>query len=84
MISYQGSTYPWHDELVASGAPSAGGQSPPSPAPTSGAQLTLTGVARLAGGADAATGCDVQGISLQVPRASQVAEVTGGVHSGAE
>ena len=70
MVSYLGSTYPWHDELVASGEPSTGGQSPASPATASGAPLILTGVVGLAG---VAAGRDVQGISLQVPPGQSIA-----------
>ena len=69
MFSYQGSTHPWHDVQVASGAPSAGGDSAPSPAVTHGAALTLTGVVCLAG----AAGQAVKGISLQVPAGQSVA-----------
>ena len=69
MVSYLGSTHPWHDELVASGAPSAGSDSPPSPATTSGAALTLSGVVCRPD----ASGCAAAGVSLEVPPGQSIA-----------
>jgi putative ABC transport system ATP-binding protein len=69
MVSYLGSTYPWHDGRVASGVPSAGGDCPPSPA-TTGVALTLTGVVcRPDSGPRAAA----KGVSLKVPPGQSVA-----------